>query len=242
MAAITPQLLQKSASEYQLSDMRVITAHEAEAGFNIEVDSFALSDPDEGGGLEQSAHQLLEYLYPLNLYRSPKVKDGKSTRELTDLLAFNSESICLIEAKVLSIISTQLNRSGDRRARGVEKQIKKALQQLEGAIKKIKAREEIFTRRGQRISINSNDEALIHGIVLISSMEQLLNWREIAKWIITKSRDNMALFHVLDLMELQRLIAYSQTPDVLGFNLCNRLKAVFDSGNAFILGGPPPSA
>jgi hypothetical protein len=231
-----------SITAHELYQIHAITSHEAKLGLAVDVDEFIINTEDEGAGLEQSAHQLLEYLYTLNLYRSPQVKEANFTRELTDLMAFSSEGICLVEAKVLAVITTQMNRSSDRRSRGIEKQIKKALHQLGGAVRRLRANEEILTRRGQRVQVNCDDETLIQAIVLISSMDQLLDWHKIAQDIITASSENKALFHVLDLVELQRLVAYSQTTDVFHFNLYNRWEKVIETKSALIIGSLPPKA
>lgn len=199
----------------------------------IGMGSFALDDADEGGGLEQSAHQLLESLYPMNHFRSPQVEDGGRQRELTDLLTFSEHGICLVESKALSILGKALDRPTGKRVAQIRKDIKKGLSQLRGAVNKVRSGAVITDASGEEIQLPSPGDALVQAIVLVSEMHPLLDWAAIARQLAAVSTQN-ALFHVLDVQELRMLISASEDPAILMVNLVKRFRSVVESGNALV--------
>lgn len=82
---------------------------------------FRLDDPDEGGGLEQSAWHLLENLFEGHIFHSPQVIEGGTERELTDILTRCDAGFCLFESKAAAMLTTNLDRPTERRVKSVQK-------------------------------------------------------------------------------------------------------------------------
>lgn len=168
---------------------------------------FLIGDQDEGPKLERLIHLCIDQAYPGQSYRSPQVQDGKATRELADVLAFDERSICVIQAKALSVLDVELDRPSSRRAASVRKDIKKALKQSIGAMDKIRSDTPLFTADGLPLEIPNRKESPANAIVLLSEMCAFLDWTKIAANVIavSKSESRKALFHVMDLRELSDL-------------------------------------
>lgn len=200
---------------------------------------FSLLDPDEGSGLEQSAWQLLESLYGVNLHRSPMLERGASCRELTDVLAEHELGACLIETKALAAVG--VDRSMRRRTRNIEKDIAKGLRQLSGAIRGVREGGVVRGSKGQKIACTVAPHLLPQAIVLISDMDQGLNWVDIGQQLIERSVETRVFFHVFDLHELRVLMGGSHSPKHLLANLCRRYQALLDEGHGNIRSRMPPS-
>jgi hypothetical protein len=69
---------------------------------------FRIDDEDEGAKLERELQLALSRIYPGRTYRSPKVGDGATARELTDVLAFDAQFLCVAESKVMSALNVSL--------------------------------------------------------------------------------------------------------------------------------------
>lgn len=168
---------------------------------------FLIGDQDEGPKFERLIHLCIDRAYPGRSYRSPQVQDGKTTRELADVLAFDERSICVIQAKALSVLDVELDRPSSRRAASVTKDIKKALKQSIGAMDKIRSDAPLFTADGLPLEIPNRKESLANAIVLLSEMYAFVDWARIAADVIaaSESESRKALFHVMDLRELSAL-------------------------------------
>lgn len=202
-----------------------------------------LNDNDEGSGQEQSIYALIDCIYPNSTFHSPQIKKGTLKRELIDIIGFDVESntIYLFESKAMGILKTKMNRSSERRAASVEDHIDTALHQLKGAIKKIRSGEYLYSKEGQIINIPERKTSLIHAIILISEMYFLIDWCEIADIIIKSSEQDQykALFHVLDLQELQYLVNYSKDAKVFNSLLMQRWVEVKKRKSLYIRGKRP---
>lgn len=172
-----------------------------------------IADHDEGTKFERLIQLLIDVAYPGRSYRSPQVEDGSSTRELTDVLAFDERSICVVQAKALSVLNVPGNRPSSRRAASVTKDIKKAIAQLTGAMNKIRSEAPISTAEGEPLALPHRKEAPAHAIVVVSEMYAFVDWRQVAAQLVAESENESrkALFHVMDLQELSSLT--SRWPD-----------------------------
>lgn len=72
-------------------------------GFN-ETSHLMVSDQDEGDILEKEVNVVLDALFKRNLYLNPQIPRTKGYRELTDVFAFYSHGVFLIESKALGVI------------------------------------------------------------------------------------------------------------------------------------------
>jgi hypothetical protein len=196
---------------------------------------FRIDDSDEGAKLERSLQVALDSIYPGSTFRSPSVRSGAGRRELTDLLAYDGESICLVEAKALSVLGPDLGRPSDRRAATVTKHVTKAMQQLHGALTNLRSTIDIIDASGKPIAIANRDASPAHAIVLLSEMYAFLDWRSIARELADASEDprHRALFHVLDLTELSSIVRASQNAATFHRVLMQRWLHVKMKGTAY---------
>lgn len=196
-----------------------------------EIGNFGITNQDEGGGLEQSIWHLLEGMFQDKIYRSPQVIKGNKIRELTDILATSEYGIFLIESKVTAVLSLSKEQSSSRRAKNIEAQIKKALQQLMGAVKSIEQNLQITTNDNQEIEINR--EILPHAIVLISEMYPAIDWDAITNEVFKAWIKSNAMFHILDLRELAMLVGGSKTVNMFDDILMQRAEKIVNTQNVF---------
>lgn len=197
--------------------------------------TFQLDEVNEGRSFEKSIYITLYQVYTDRAYLSPEVPSDKS-RELTDIAGFDSEAICLIQAKALSVFAVDILRPTSRRASSVKKDINKALNQLKGAVRQIREGKEILSSRKELIEVQNHNKAIIHGIVLISEMHHAIDWKTVTRQIFEFSNINeMVFFHVMELKELHTLslLCHKNVP-LFSFNLLMRWKAISDSGTAFL--------
>ena len=195
---------------------------------------FRIDDEDEGAKLERELHLALGRIYPDRTYLSPKVGDGATTRELTDILAFDARFLCVVESKVMSALNVSLDRSSKRRAATVRKQFDKALRQLRGALVALRSDGSIRDD-GEPIVIPHRRIAPAHAIVLLSHMYSFVDWRAIAAEILAVSEDERykALFHVMDLQEFVYLAERSIDSEQFSGFLMQRWLSVKERGTVY---------
>lgn len=172
--------------------------------------SFRLEDQDEGYVLEQGAWHLLESFFHENAYLSPQVEETGKRRELTDILTVSDAGLCFVEAKAVAVLSTDPLRPTERRVGNVQKQVKKGLAQLPGAMRSITRGLPITTKAGAPIRFPDEMLWVRHGIIMVSELLPGVDWKDVAKRLISESRSHDVMLHVLDLLELRRLVAVSQ--------------------------------
>ena len=199
---------------------------------NREKSQFKITHPNEGDTLEQSVWHLLMDLFQNNLYRSPQVIEGRTRRELTDILAISEYGIFIFESKSLSILNNVKEQSTARRAKNIEAHIRKALNQLLGATKAIHNGLEIYASDGQRIDFNRNIPP--HGIVLISEMFHVVDWNAMFLEFAQATIKSKVILHILDLRELARLVGGSKTVNIFDYNLLERSKQVIEHRNLLV--------
>jgi hypothetical protein len=67
-------------------------------------------------------------------------------RSLADVIGYNDDWMCVIQAKALSVLGVANDRSSERSVNSVTKGILKGLKQLTGAMRKIRARVPIIAQ------------------------------------------------------------------------------------------------
>jgi hypothetical protein len=198
---------------------------------------FLIDDEDEGPKLERLIHVVVDSIYPGSSYISPDVQDGKSLRELADVLGFDSDSICVVQAKALAVLSVDSERPSSRRTGSVEKDIKKGLKQLAGALTNIRAGSPAFPHRETTpITIPNRGTSLAHAIVILSEMYTFVNWETIATSVAkaSDSKIHRALYHVLDIQELANLAANCKDAATFSNRLAQRWVVVQEKGTAYV--------
>jgi hypothetical protein len=198
---------------------------------------FLIDDTDEGPKLERQVHVVVDCIYPGNAHICPAVQDGKKLRELTDVLGFDQDFICVIQAKAIAVFSANDEQPSSRRKGNVEKDIQKAMKQLAGALTNIRNGSAIFTHEERAlITIPNRESSPAHAIVVLSEMYTFIDWKAVAADVAkaSDSEHHRALFHVMDIQELAKLA--SNCPDAQTFSnrLLQRWCFVKERGHAYI--------
>jgi hypothetical protein len=189
---------------------------------------------------ERAVWASLESVFPLTLHKSPQVKTGDKTRELTDVLTFYEYGSFLIEAKDLSVLQAGYERDQERRTKGVQKQTKKAIAQLVGASKALTRGKQIFDANGEELNIVRDKPA--HCIVLITELMHWGDWSEVETQLMDAMRSTGSFFHLLDLREFIMLLKGSSgKAPLLDYNLIERCKAFIKNGSVHIRSRLAPS-
>jgi hypothetical protein len=204
--------------------------------------TITIDDHDEGEMFERAVWASLESVFPLTLHKAPQVKIGDKTRELTDVLAFDEYGSFLIEAKDISVLEAGYERDQERRTKGVQKQIKKAIGQLVGASKAVKRGECVFGVDGEELNIVRDKPA--HCIVLITELMHWGDWSKVETQLMDAMRSTRAFFHLLDLREFIMILKGSSgKASLLDYNLMERCKLFMQNGSVHIRSkmAPTPS-
>jgi hypothetical protein len=197
-----------------------------------EVNNFVLDDREEGGTLEHSVWHVLENLFEFDIHKSPQVRTGNRTRELTDIFCFTELGLFLFETKAISVYATEPSRNTQRRVNNVQNQVKKGLSQLKGATRSIREGNKVSTNVGTELCF---DRSLIpHAIVLVSELLPFGDWDEIVLQTIALARDSGMFIHILDLRELGTLRRLSKDKYVFDHLLVQRFKHFLQERTVFI--------
>ena len=172
---------------------------------NMTASTLNLFDKDEGGQQEQAAVWLLDTLGFAEAIRSPVVDEPSAPRELTDILLNYEHGPFLFESKSLTILSRPRLPDRPKLTGDIVKHVRKAVGQLGGGLKNIRAGLKVTDRSGSEIDISPNLTA--HGIVLVPDLSLLDDVDELGKSLLNdfKSRWNSFL-HILDPAELLRVV------------------------------------
>jgi hypothetical protein len=167
---------------------------------------FSLFSANEGAQQEEVAIWLVSHLRPTGSARSPQFRDGKRLKELTDLFLAYEDGFFLIESKALAILSRQQLPARDKLRHDLEKDVRKAVRQLCGALRSIRSGRQIIDSDGKDIEFGTPVDAP-HLIVLVPDMELLAGVTEFGgEQLRQLARKNQAYFHFLDPKELLRVV------------------------------------
>ena len=195
--------------------------------------TITIEDKNEGEMFERAVWASLESVFPLTLYKSPQVKVGSKLREFTDVFSYYPYGSFLIEAKDLSVLQAGYDRNQERRTKGVQKQVKKAITQLVGASRALACGEPIFDADSTELQINRKQPP--HCIVLITELMHWGDWSEIETQLMNAMRSTGAFFHLLDLREFIALLKGSSgKAELLDYNLMERCKLFAEKGSVQI--------
>ncbi len=208
-----------------------------------EVREFQLEDVDEGYVLEHAAWHVMENLFGGSIFHAPLVTDGAETRELTDIFAFCDYGLCFVEAKVAAILSTRLDRSTERRASNVHKQIEKGLSQLTGAMRSVARGLPLKSRDGEPIRLPPDAGCQRLGIIMVSELLPSVDWTAVWQQLEDASSSTNSMFQVLDPAEMRLHVSVSQNnPNQFLSQLARRFLVVREHGSAYVrtrIKGPP---
>lgn len=175
-----------------------ITSH----GADSPIDLFSR---DEGGQQEQLAVWLTDGLHPRGVYHSPQIPKGNGQRELTDILLSHEYGALLIESKALTVFNRGILPDRTKLAKDVSQHVEKAVRQLRGSIRSLKAGVPVTTRAGSPVDVERSKPA--HAIVLIPDFALIENQEHYGPPFIADFMEATGGFiHLLDLAELLRVV------------------------------------
>lgn len=204
---------------------------------NREHHSVIINEKDEGGTFEQAIWASLTSVFPLDLYKSPQVLIGEKIRELTDVLTVYNYGSFLIEAKDLSVLSAGFSRDEARRLTGIQKQVKKAINQLIGASKAFTNEASIYTVDGEKLRIDRRQPP--HCIILITELMFSGDWSEIANHLLEAMKEKGSFFHLLDFREFMTLLKGSSgKAELFDYNLIKRCELFVEKKSVLIQSKP----
>lgn len=159
---------------------------------------------DEGGQQEEVAVWLTDTLHPKGCVKSPQIHVPK-TRELSDVLLSHEFGTVLIESKALAVLGRADLPSRDKLAAGVVKHIRKAADQLVGALKRVKQGVRITDLSGNELEVERTQPA--HAIILVPDLSLLAYATEFGPDFVRKfCRESGGFLHILDPSELLRMV------------------------------------
>lgn len=195
--------------------------------------TITIDDQNEGEIFERAIWASLESVFPWTLHKGAQVKIGEKLREFTDVLAYHEYGSFLIEAKDLSVIQAGYERDQERRTKGVQKQIKKAIGQLMGACNALARGDLVFAATGEELDIVRDKPP--HCIVLITELMHWGDWNDIERSLMEAMKSTGAFFHLLDLREFIVLLKGSAgKAPLLDYNLMERCKVFAKNGSVHI--------
>lgn len=160
---------------------------------------------DEGGQQEQAGVWLTDNLHPRAVYHNPQIPKGKGFRELTDIILSHEFGCILIESKALTIFTRDNLPGRTKLAHDVSAHITKAVNQLRGAMRRLKDGTPVISKAGTLLNLERNQP--MHGIVLIPDLD-LIEDRQIygRPFIKEFTRATGGFLHLLDVAELLRVV------------------------------------
>lgn len=195
---------------------------------------FDLDHANEGANLEQTLQELLASKYPSDTFRNPQVQLDTKKRELTDLLLLSNTEMFIFESKVMTVLERGLDVTAEKRAKRTMKHFQKAIGQLVGAVKQVRSNSPLFTQDGTPLTIHRIEQMDIHALVVVSSANLGLDFRQIAAELTSARSQAPAFYHFLDLSELQQHIAFTDDTTQLSLYLQRRFEVATGSQNAAI--------
>jgi len=196
-------------------------------------------DGDDGSGLEQTIHQLLESLFESSAFRSPNVRNESGSRELIDTLLLGDHVICLVESKAVGFSGVDGPLDTAKLAKRIQKDVDKGLRQLKGATRAIRAGSPLsethqgipVLARQARAPIRILDHNwVVLGLVVVSDLDCDVDWRVVAERYLAASSGD-ACYQVVDLTELRSLVGAAKTPMQFVTNLILRFQRVSEQGS-----------
>jgi hypothetical protein len=160
---------------------------------------------NEGDQQEELCTWLLDNLSPSGAHRGPRVQEERQERELTDVLISYPGGCFLIESKTLAVLERDELPPRPRLRKNVLKNIKKALSQLPGACRNIRAGLQVTSASGKIIPINSGMPP--HCIVLVPELSLLTSEDGLGgDLLMSFLKQHRAYLHILDPSELMDMM------------------------------------
>lgn len=162
-----------------------------------------LFDLDEGRQQEKLITWLTDNLMPSVSIDQPQVRKGKKLRELTDTLLSYPLGAFIFESKALALLNRPALPDRATLVKNVLGHVNKAANQLEGAVRQLKAGAEIMDGAGKVCSVERTRP--IHSIILIPDL-RLLPEKFGAEIMLDFMNATGGYIHILDPSELLRIV------------------------------------
>ena len=186
----------------------------------------SLFSSDEGAQQEQLGTWLIGHLQPTASVRSPQFLNGSRSKELTDLFLSYEYGYFLVESKTLSVLSRAELPNREKLKRDIEKDVRKAVRQLGGALRSIRRGLPIVDADGATIPLAAPVDAP-HAIVLVPDLELLDGLTEFGGQALRNlARQHEAYFHFLDPKELLRVVQAGELTVEMNDELNSEIEAV----------------
>ena len=217
------------------SDWKPVKNHFITAGLsNSLIDLF---DNNEGNQQEQLGVWLTDNLLNSGVYHSPQIPKGAGTRELTDILLSYEFGSILIESKTLSVFLRERMPERAKLKRDISVHIKKAFDQLRGAIRSLRSGVSVTSPKGTTLTVEREKPA--HAIVLVPDLDLVEDRAAYGRDFIKNFIEKTGSFpHLLDISELLRIVQAAEmiaergekTTPIMAFDcyLIERLKKAMD--------------
>lgn len=200
-----------------------------------EYNTLEIDDINEGDLFERTIWAALESTFPLTLYKNPQVVLGNKTRELTDILSFYEYRTFFIAAKDSSVLKAGYARNQERRTAGVQKQVKKAIKQLLGAVRVFDKGETILDNKGNELKLDRDYTP--HCIILVTEIMNYGDWSEIIDLLEDAMKKTDYYFTLLDFREFVNILKVSsRNPKRFHAHLIQHSELIFKNRTVFIRG------
>ena len=200
-------------------------------------------DKDEGNVFEQQVWAVMQHLFEFQIQRNPQIKSKHGFRELTDVLAYSEYGIFLFEMKGFAVMTVEKEASIERKVLNTQKAIKKGIDQLVGAAKKVQEQVAVYDANGNELQF---DKSLCpHCVVLVSELLPFGDWKEVEFHILKAMMDQPMFLNVMDLKEFMHFIGHSKgSKHNLDYFLMERAKGFVEEPGihrktTFVLSGSP---
>lgn len=167
--------------------------------------SLDLFDKDEGRQQEHLGLWLTDSLHPSGAHHSLQIPNGNKRRELTDIVLSHEHGSIFVESKALSIFLRDQLPNRAKLAKDMSSHIEKAVSQLRGGMRKVKAGVPITDTKGTPVEIERTHP--IHAIVLIPDLDLIEDRKKYGLQFVHKfMKDTGGFLHLLDIAELLRMV------------------------------------
>lgn len=168
-----------------------------------DVSELILFDLDEGRQQEKLVIWLTNNLHPTAVVDQPQIMKGGRLRELTDILLSYSGGAFIFESKALALLDRPVLPDRTKLSKNVLANIAKAVKQLKGAVRQIKAGTKIYDCHGGEHEVERTQP--IHAIVLIPDL-LLLPSEFGLEMMLEFMQATGGYLHILDPSELLRIV------------------------------------
>jgi len=196
--------------------------------------TFVPNDSNEGQSHEALLLHVLKPNFDGTVFASPKIREGDKTRELCDVLAV-AKNAFIFEAKAFSVFDKSPDQTAKRKAATVMKHFEKALNQLQGAAKRLENGIEIVHDGSPGSRVAGSQFQTLHGIVVVSNASFDLPWLEIGKQLAEAQNPPHNYYHFIPLAEIQQMVAFAKgSSDELNLMFIRRGEVIASSKDARI--------